>query len=298
MPTPNSVPFTNEDTQKSLEAAGVRNLEFIVVNKPVASPTFEDLPKFDFTGVDMSPRTGNMESTLISTEVITIPDFKVTYNTYRGGQHTFPLDNYSPEMTMIDTSDETKATEAIVRTNSYGLQSAYVNRFSCGLAGMSTTTYTFSNGHSFAVETDYVSEDSSLTWDYIPLTTVFMHHSEAVEEAPKMSHVMTEGTQMVIYTPLVLRNRFDVEANKQADSLYKFDYYKLQPNETLSTVRFPKATSALLQICKGSAEIDGYHLDEKNFYEFDATKPLVISAGPEGAIAVASVKVTDLDLPA
>lgn len=216
----------------------------------------------------------------------------------KAGQHTFPLDNYSPDMTIIDTSDETKATEAITRTNSYGLKSAYINRFSCGLSGVSTTSYGFSNGHSFAIETDYSLEDSSLTWDYIPLTTVFMHHSEAIEEAPQMTHEMTEGTQIVVYTPLVLRNRFSIEANKQADSLYKFDYYKLQPNETISTVVFPKAKSALLQICKGSAEIGEYHLDEKNFYDYDATQPLIITAGPDGAIAVASVKVTDLDLPA
>lgn len=294
MTKPQEVNYKNVEVKDQFTALNIKNLEFVVVNNPQPSIDFEDLPKVDFTGVTLSrpPLT-----TLNSVENITIPDFKVMYNTYNAGIHNFPLDNYSPEMTIVDTSDESKASEAVKKTNQHGLTSAYVNRFNVGLTGSTKTTYDFSDGNRLILEANHETESSSLTWDDIPLTTVYVVNGEAADHIPKMTFETTNSTVVVIYSPLIMKDRFNIQTNQENNTLYKFVRYKLSPGETINTKMFPEATYALLQICAGSAEISSYHLDAQNFYEFDATQPLSVTAGDQGAVAVMSVKVSLLGLP-
>lgn len=293
MAKPEEVNYRTPAIKQQMQNLNITNLKFVVVNNPQPDLDFEDLPKPDFTGVDLNvpPLT-----TLKSVEGITIPDFKVMYNVYGQGQHNFPLDNFSPEMTIVDTSDLSKGSSAIQMTTENNLTSAYVNRFNVGLTGWTKTTYDYSDGKKIVFEDDYETESTSMTWDDIPLTTVFVVNGDAVDDVPKMTFETSDNTAIIIYSPLIMRNRFNLAANQENDTLYKFVHYKLAPGEIITTKQFPEAKYALMQICAGTAEIGGYHLDAQNFYEFDATQPLSVTAGPTGAVAVASIKVSSLGL--
>lgn len=294
MSKPTEVFYNNKETRDQLASVGIKNLEFVVVNNPQPSVAFEDLEKFDFSGMDVATFAPPSNNSILSIENITIPGFKVTYNTFKAGRHDFPLDNYSSDMTLVDTSDETKASEGVIRNNNMGLKLAYINRFNVGLEGSSHIIYRYANGTESDLVTDNNQTDTSLLWDNIPLGTVFAKTADT--DIPEIEFHVTDGTKLVIYTPLKVGDRYNLEANTASGNLHKFDSYRLGPNESVNTKVFADSKYALIQVCKGSANIDRYTLEEQNFYEFDASKSVTITAGPNGCLAVLSVNVESINL--
>lgn len=288
MPTPPEVQYRNEETRNHLASLGITHHEFVVVNDPKFSTYFEDLPTLEAPPADYAAQIAPASMRMIST-----PDFRVIYTNYDVGPINFPFNSFAPEMTMMDTSDETKCTDAVKRTNALNLSSAYANRFSTGLYGSITTTYVYDDGSSVTAANDLKTDSTSLLYDNIPITTVFGTVS-AIGDIPKIQMEVTQPVQMVIYNPYKLKDRFNLEANQQNGRLYKFDLMQIEPHQTVSTIVFSEATYALLHVCSGSAVIGDYNVDPMNFYKYDATSPLTVTAGPEGATIIASVRVRTL----
>lgn len=294
MTKPNEVFYNDKQTRDQLASSGIKNLEFVVVNNPGPSVAFEELDKFDFSGMDMSTFRPPANNSVVSIENITIPGFKVTYNTFKAGVHEFPLDNYSSDMTIVDVSDESKASNGVILNKQLNLQLAYINRFNVGLEGVSTVVYKYADGTQKSIITDNSVQDTSLCWDSVPLGTVFSR--EAISDIPEIEFSVTEGTKLVIYTPLKVGTRYDLAANTEQGNLHKFEAYNIGPNQSVQTKVFSDAKYALIQVCKGSATIGGYDVGEQNFYELDATQSITITAGPLGCLAVLSVNVESINI--
>lgn len=294
MPTPPEVQYKNAVIRDSLLEMNIKNLQFNVVNNPKPNPYYEDLPTVESVPGEIT--TGPIKAALLSIEWIYTPDFRVGYMSYGPGVLPFPLDSYDSSMTIVNTSDESKCSESVIRTNKLGLVSAYANRYNVGLYGSTETTYTFSDGSKQVLYSDHKLVDTSLTYDYIPLTTIFKSRGGALENVPTIRHEVMTNHRMVMYVPYKKSERFDLAANQQSNRLYKFDTIKVKPNETVSTVVFSDSQSALLHVCEGSVTTEGFTVDSMNFYEYDATAPLSVTAGPNGATIVCSIHVPSIDI--
>lgn len=294
MPTPPEVQYKNAVIRDKFLDMNIRNLQFTVVNNPKPTPYFEDLPTVEVIPDDNI--IGPSKAAVLSIEWICIPDFRIAYISYSPGVMSIPLDSYNSSMTIVNTPDESSCSESVIITNKLGLTSAYANRYNVGLYGSTETTYTFSDGSKQVLYSDHKLVDTSLTYDYIPLTTIFKSRGGALENVPTIRHEVMTNHRMVMYVPYKKSERFDLAANQQSNRLYKFDTIKVKPNETVSTVVFSDSQSALLHVCEGSVTTEGFTVDSMNFYEYDATAPLSVTAGPNGATIVCSIHVPSIDI--
>lgn len=293
MPTPKPIEYneaSNKDFQLSINTT---NYEFVVVNNPQPQVPFEEQRRFTFP---VRHDSTTPSRALVSTKIETINTkyYKVIYQELEDGDHSLPLDNFDDNMTYYDEDiDVSKLSPGALRSKNGGVRLAYMNRFNMALTGITQSTYTYSNGHSFTITTDNTKDYNTLLYDNIPLTPVLARKDAAAADIPEVTQ-LTDNVSLLLYMPYELIDRFDIDANAEKGNLHKFDYYILAPNETVDTKVFADSTYALVHVAQGSATIGEYELERHNFYEGDATSPITIQAGEEGAIIVLSVNVPSL----
>lgn len=296
MPLPVEVQYRDPLVKEDQDKIGSKSLQFTVVNDPEPTQYFEDLPKIDLSG-EVAPvgPAAAAPAVVLPIEMITIPDFKIIYQTMKNQNHTVPLNNYRYDMFGFDplSMDRAKASPAILRNIDNNLTIVYMNRFNISLNGLTKATYTWNDGTVIEEVTDNVVDQTPLLYDNIPVATVLAREGKPIDDIPDIVFATEGDVEMVLYMPIKMKDRFSMAENKANDRLYRFEYYFMNASETVNSKVFDTAKQSLIHVVKGSVAIGEYTVDKQNFYRHDGTQSVAITAGANGAVVVISTKVED-----
>ena len=296
MPAPVEVQYRDPLVKENQDKIGTKSLQFTVVNGSEPVQYFEDLPKIDLSGepAPVGP-SAPVPAVVGPIEMITIPDFKVIYQTMKNQNHSVPLNNYRDEMFGFDPQsiDPTKASPAILRNIANGLRIVYMNRFNISLNGITRAKYTWNDGTVIEEVCDSVVDQTPLLYDNIPAATVLAREGTSIDDVPDIVFSTEGDVQMVLYMPIKMKDRFNLGENKLNDRLYRFEYYFMNAGETVNSKVFNTAKDSLIHVVNGSVTIGEYTVERQNFYRHDGTQSVAITAGANGAVVVISTKVED-----
>lgn len=294
MTVPVEVQFKDPKIQEDQHKIGTKTLQFTVVNNPQPTQIFEDLPKLDL-GTEPPPAAGAGPTVNGNTEQINIPGFKVIYQTLKNQNHTLPLNNYHIDMIVYDelNIDRSKASKAVIRNLDNNLRVAYMNRFTISVNGITKAKYIWTDGTVLEEICDNIVDQTPLLYDNIPLTTVLSRDGTPVDDMPEIIFGTDNDTVIILYMPIDMKNRFNLEQNKANGNLHRFEYYFINPSETINSKVFATALDSLVHVVKGTATIGEYTLEKQNFYSHSGARPVEITAGIDGAVVVISTRVED-----